>query len=153
MSFDFLPRADELPPPDLTKPTRLKRDAQSYDDKLAKNKSKREREKVERAAWLKLREQVYIRDGGICRATGKPLELWDANPYRQMHPHHIKFRSAGGEDTTANVITLDPKIHDEIHAHRLECSGNGNGVVTFTRRNRETGAIERTWLSEPRGKK
>lgn len=147
-----LPYRDDLKH-DLSKPTRLDRDVAKHEDRQAKARAKRQREREADAAWRVLREQIWRRDGGVCRATGQPLELYHESPLRMTQTHHIVWRSAGGKDVSSNLISVSARIHDEIHAHKLDVSGNGDELVTFTRRNLETGKIERSWDSRPRGKK
>ena len=77
-----------------------------------------------------------------------PLRLVTDNPLLLAHNHHIVFRSAGGSDELHNRIIVSPEIHDLIHRHIVSVEGDGNATVTFTRRSRETGDVERVWESE-----
>ena len=91
-------------------------------------------EKAEKAARLRaIHKYVDVRDKGRCRACGafvkpdaKQLEL-------RAHRHHITFRSAGGEDTTSNLVTCCAKCHADIHAYRMTASGNADQSVAFSR--------------------
>ncbi len=47
--------------------------------------------------------------------------------------HHIKFRSAGGEDSTENLALLCRACHAEVHAYRLAVEGNANMTLKFYR--------------------
>jgi 5-methylcytosine-specific restriction endonuclease McrA len=59
---------------------------------------------------LGLRAQVYNRDDWKCRHCGNRQTL---------DPHHVIYRSAGGENAANNLLTLCRKCHDDIHAERL----------------------------------
>lgn len=69
---------------------------------------------------------VFNRDGWRCR---------HCNRGDTIDPHHIIFRSAGGEDTLENLLTLCRKCHDDVHGGRLkiEIDGyyNGNPIIKF----------------------
>lgn len=152
MKLDFLVRSDELPPPDLTKPTRLSRDVAKYERQRDRMRERRAVEKREREAWMKVRAEVYARDGGICRAFGIRLKLRADDPFMIANAHHVKFRSAGGTDELSNLVLVSPHAHDLIHRHELDVAGDdANGVVTFTRKNPETGRVIEQWTSTPRG--
>jgi 5-methylcytosine-specific restriction endonuclease McrA len=47
--------------------------------------------------------------------------------------HHVRFRSRGGVDSTANCACLCRMCHAEIHAYRLAVSGDANGKLKFER--------------------
>lgn len=106
------------------------------DDKAAKRKAKtlaqRKAKEAERQAWLRMRMRIYERDKGQCRVCGKPLKFasgdWD-----QAHTHHIVYRSAGGPDTSENLVVLCMKEHEAEHGHLLTIEGNADGLLTFTR--------------------
>lgn len=53
-----------------------------------------QRRKKERKAW-----RVFARDGWRCAVPG-------CTSYRNLHDHHIEFRSRGGSDDESNRITL-----------------------------------------------
>jgi len=57
-------------------------------------------------AYKKLQVEVLERDGFTCQECGR----WTENP-----PHHIKFRSQGGDDTVENLITLCNGCHYKKH--------------------------------------
>jgi len=70
-------------------------------------------------------QQVDARDGQICRACG----VWCG--FRR-HQHHILMRSLGGRESTANLVTLCQRHHDDIHAHRLTIAGtDANELLGF----------------------
>ena len=58
-----------------------------------------------------LKRQVYVRDKWHCRSC---------NNSRNLTPHHIVFRSQGGEDRLDNLITLCINCHDGVHGGKLE---------------------------------
>lgn len=53
---------------------------------------------------------VFNRDGWHCR---------HCNRGDTLDPHHVIYRSAGGEDVLTNLLTLCRKCHDDEHAGRL----------------------------------
>lgn len=69
--------------------------------------------------------QVDARDGATCRLCkrnvgGKTMDT------ARVH-HHLIFRSAGGEHTTANVLSICPFCDDLIHREgKLKVSGNAD---------------------------
>lgn len=132
----------------LWKPTKLERDLSKWARRVDREKRKAAERRAEAAVWSDLRKRVFARDGGRCRAYGLPLKLYSVNPLEQAHTHHIVFRSAGGQDVMSNLITLSPAAHQQIHQHKLDVAGDGNGVVTFTVRHLETGKVVEQWTSE-----
>ena len=54
----------------------------------------------------KVRTTVYERDNYHCRSC---------NRTQGLHPHHIKYVSAGGEDTLENLVTVCWVCHRAIH--------------------------------------
>ena len=56
--------------------------------------------------------------------------LCSTSAYR-LHHHHIVMRSRGGKHTTSNVVLVCCHCHDQIHAHRLEVTGNADGTLTW----------------------
>ena len=57
-----------------------------------------------------LRQEVYERDGWKCRHCSCRMNL---------DPHHVVFRSQGGENSANNLLTLCRRCHDDIHGGRL----------------------------------
>lgn len=96
---------------------------------LQKPKS-RAREKSQRT---KARESTYkancrlvsIRDAHKCRVCGARDGL--------QH-HHIRFRSQGRDDSTANLLLVCGGCHSDVHAYRLVITGNADSVVTCEQR-------------------
>ncbi len=110
-------------------PTFFKWDQPSRVD-TAKAK-KREAEANQREVY----RLVTIRDKGRCRACGKACSPYAVSLLDKAHHHHIAFRSAGGEDSTANVCLLDSGCHDAVHVKRtLAIEGNADIALTFSKR-------------------
>lgn len=82
------------------------------------------RRRGEEVRWLMVCALVRARDRHRCR---------HCNSTFMVDPHHIKFRSAGGEDSTDNVALLCRPCHDDIHGYRLAVSGNANKSLKFER--------------------
>jgi len=73
-----------------------------------------------RAAW-----RVFARDGWRCTVPG-------CSSYRNLHDHHIRFRSAGGSDDEANRTTLCAWHHLRgVHAGRVRVGGRAPGGLRF----------------------
>jgi 5-methylcytosine-specific restriction endonuclease McrA len=63
--------------------------------------------------WWKIRDEVWARDGGRCRAI-KDGKVCGA-PAKEVH--HIIPLSKGGTNTKANLISLCLSCHDKRHNH------------------------------------
>ena len=57
-----------------------------------------------------LRRAVYQRDEWKCR---------HCRNRQKLDLHHVKYRSAGGEHSMTNLLTLCRKCHDDENAGRL----------------------------------
>ncbi|MBW1687496.1 MAG: HNH endonuclease [Deltaproteobacteria bacterium] len=69
--------------------------------------------------------RVFARDGWRCTVPG-------CTGYRNLHDHHIVFRSAGGSDALANRTTLCVWHHlRAIHAGLARCLGQAPGRLHF----------------------
>jgi hypothetical protein len=69
--------------------------------------------------------RVFARDGWRCTVPG-------CSSYRNLHGHHIVFRSAGGGDELANVTTLCAWHHQRgVHAGRVRCTGAAPHALRF----------------------
>lgn len=75
-----------------------------------KRDAARDKERAKRSAYA----AVDARDQHRCRCCGK----------RATHKHHIRFRSKGGEDASANLVSLDAGCHALIHARQLWIVGS-----------------------------
>jgi 5-methylcytosine-specific restriction endonuclease McrA len=67
---------------------------------------KQARVKLQPGAYVQLRRKVLDRDGWRCQNCGRT---------RELQVHHLRFRSALGDDDLANLITLCFSCHKEIH--------------------------------------
>lgn len=75
---------------------------------------------------------AYERDGGRCRACNDRVIYGSTDAFKRSHPHHLRFRSKGGQDDTANLATLCAYCHALVHAYRLSVAGTGDGALTFS---------------------
>ena len=73
--------------------------------------------------WVRVKRAVRERDKYCCRACGE----------RGSDPHHIKPRSLGRVDSTANVCCLCRRCHDEIKLRRLFVTGNADRRLKIAR--------------------
>ena len=70
-------------------------------------------------------ERVFERDGWRCTVPG-------CTSQRNLHAHHIVFRSAGGSDEDANLTTLCAFHHQRgVHAGVIRVSGCAPGALVF----------------------
>jgi 5-methylcytosine-specific restriction endonuclease McrA len=75
------------------------------------------------ATWHAMRKAVLSRDKRTCRACG----LRD-----YIDVHHKKLRSAGGENTTDNLLCLCRYCHALVHAYMLFIHGDSaDGKLRF----------------------
>jgi 5-methylcytosine-specific restriction endonuclease McrA len=97
---------------------------------LDKRDEKRDRDANER----RVNAEVDARDKYRCRACGKPADPKSTDPLRRGHRHHLKFRSRGGQDSTANMLLLCAEDHALVHAYRLFIIGtDANEQLRFER--------------------
>lgn len=133
------------------KPSRLDRDVAKFERRKARDRQRAAAEKAAADAWEAVRRACYARDHGMSRISGKPLDLHNANPWKVADFHHIVFRSCGGTDETANVLTVARDEHDMIHGRHarflLDVAGDADGIVSIVQRSVETGRIVREWES------
>lgn len=74
-------------------------------DRIAKSNSKKIPSKIEK--------EVRSRDRNKCRACEtKHKRSWPVSP------HHIMYRSEGGQHTVDNLILLCPGCHDKVHSDK-----------------------------------
>ena len=52
---------------------------------------------------------------------GEPCEVCELRP--GVDPHHLRFRSQGGDDTDENLLWVCRSCHDGIHNGRLDRYG------------------------------
>jgi 5-methylcytosine-specific restriction endonuclease McrA len=67
---------------------------------------KPKRIKLDREAYAQLCRQVLERDSWRCQLCGRPS---------QLQVHHLRFRSALGDDSLENLVTLCVYCHAGIH--------------------------------------
>jgi hypothetical protein len=71
------------------------------------------------------RDRVFERDGWLCTVPG-------CTSMRNLHSHHIIFRSAGGAHGPANRTSLCAFHHLRgVHAGRLRCTGRAPDGLTW----------------------
>lgn len=87
---------------------------------------KRERRAEADTNWRKVCAEVTKRDAGHCRVCGRRCDPNALAMLQRGEHHHIVYRSAGGEDTTENVILACKGCHDDEHASRIRVEGNGD---------------------------
>jgi hypothetical protein len=69
--------------------------------------------------------RVFARDGWRCVVPG-------CSSYRNLHAHHIRFRSAGGCDRPSNLTTLCAAHHQRgVHAGHIRIAGRAPGHLRF----------------------
>ncbi len=84
---------------------------------------------IERAVY----RAVDARDQRKCRACGRKADPHGVGLVEHGHRHHVVFRSAGGETSTSNVVTLCNSCHSDVHAHRLTVEGDANSQLRIRR--------------------
>lgn len=104
--------------PDYAPPAFEARTAPQKRELTPRSGEKRTAAKAKLKAWRALVTYVMARDGHKCRSCKGGLKL---------DPHHIIWKSAGGQDTKENVAAICRWCHDEIHLHRLSVTGNAEG--------------------------
>jgi len=93
--------------------------------KGATAKRRAAKRRAKEAAYWKACALVNLRDGLRCKVCNHPT--------RDGHHHHIRPRSLGGPDTTANLIRVCADCHQAIHAKRIRVAGNPNdGTLQIT---------------------
>jgi hypothetical protein len=69
--------------------------------------------------------RVFARDGFRCTVPG-------CTSYRNLHAHHVRYRSAGGSDDESNLTTLCAKHHLRgVHAGIVRIRGRAPGALRF----------------------
>ena len=76
----------------------------------------------EREVW----RAVDARDHCWCRICAHFCSPRAIGTLSRAQRHHIVYRSAGGETTTANLVTLCARCHDAEHRHELRLSGDAD---------------------------
>jgi 5-methylcytosine-specific restriction endonuclease McrA len=122
------------------KPSRFDREVSKFKRQQAKAKAKRQETRRDRVKWALVCLSIFMRDQGRCRVCQRGVKPLHGNPEQRAETHHIQYRSAGGSDDSTNLVLLCGSCHALEHAHRLQIRGNGDGVVTVTLINAETGS-------------
>lgn len=135
----------------LSKSSPLKRKERKFERVQARrDATAAENARLEREAAA-VRDAVWKRDKGVCRAYGVPLMRKHENPVRVGECHHIQPRSLGGPDTTCNEVLISPIAHERAHSRydalTLEIHGNPDETLTFVEKHTETGKELRRWES------
>jgi hypothetical protein len=74
---------------------------------------------------LPAEHRVFERDGWRCTVPG-------CTSFRNLHAHHVVFRSAGGSDEDANLTTLCAAHHQRgVHAGVIRISGRAPDGLVF----------------------
>jgi hypothetical protein len=104
-----------------------------------------EAEKAEAKAEREVYALVDARDKRICRCCGHRTTTLGLTT--RTHHHHLVYRSAGGEHSTANIVTLCPACHNDEHKHRLRIEGNADVGLTFKRPDQDDeGRAQPVWF-------
>lgn len=96
----------------------------SFQKPTSRAAERKVRRQTRLTTWQRVRRAVIFRDKGRCRACRKR---------EGVEVHHIRFRSLGGEHSTANCALLCAECHAEIHSYRLAIEGDANGRLKVTR--------------------
>jgi 5-methylcytosine-specific restriction endonuclease McrA len=56
------------------------------------------------------RAEIIERDASCCRMCGVFAEI--------PHVHHVVYRSQGGKNVAENLVSLDWKCHERVHARK-----------------------------------
>jgi hypothetical protein len=77
------------------------------------------------SASEKRRHRVFERDGWRCTVPG-------CSSFRNLHAHHVRFRSAGGSDALSNRVSLCAWHHLRgVHAGIVRVTGSAPGRLRF----------------------
>jgi 5-methylcytosine-specific restriction endonuclease McrA len=129
------------------KPTRLERDVAKFDARLQRERAKDAEDRAKQRAWSELSREIAKRDGGRCRVCGIRTGRPGGDPRLIGAAHHITYKSAGGRDTTANLIWICGQCHAAEHQHQIVISGNGDQRIDVTQHDVETNRVVRAWES------
>lgn len=93
----------------------------------------RARKAAAEAEWRAVCLKVDARDHRQCRCCDKRSDPEATGLLAKGHRHHLTYRSAGGADTTDNLVTLCATCHSDEHRNRLRIEGNPDVALTFYR--------------------
>ena len=74
---------------------------------MTRSLPKTPRARLDSESYTRLRQQVLSRDGWRCQSCGAMSNL---------EVHHEEFRSQGGADSEANLITVCSRCHSQLHS-------------------------------------
>jgi len=81
--------------------------------------------RTDQTAAEKRRHRVFERDGWRCTVPG-------CSSFRNLHDHHVRFRSAGGSDALSNRVSLCAWHHLRgVHAGIVRVTGSAPGRLRF----------------------
>lgn len=110
-------------------------------DEPSRHSTAKQRKADAEAAWREVCKLVDLRDGKQCRCCDKRSDPDATGLLTRGHRHHLVYRSAGGRDTTTNLVTLCATCHDDEHRSRLWVTGvnpdrpaDADGPLLFWRR-------------------
>ena len=112
-------------------------------DEQSRYDAAKEKKQADAATWKAVCQVVDARDKRVCRACGKRSSLDAIGLTARGHRHHVVYRSAGGRDTSENIVTLCSRCHNDEHQHRLYIRGeDANQGLEFWLKN---GAGSEDW--------
>ncbi len=100
----------------------------------SRHDQKKERKAITDLNWRTVCREVDKRDGKSCRGCDKRSDPEATGTLQRGHRHHIIYRSAGGMDTSDNLVTLCADCHNDEHQNRLRIEGNPNEALRFSRK-------------------
>jgi 5-methylcytosine-specific restriction endonuclease McrA len=96
-------------------------------DGKTRREARAERNAAIETEWRRVCRAVDARDGKRCRVCERMCSPNAMDMLLRAERHHLLPRSLGGQDTTANLLTVCPKCHDDRHVHgTLRLSGNAD---------------------------
>jgi 5-methylcytosine-specific restriction endonuclease McrA len=125
MSLDFIPFADD---PDVVQ-ERVKSLVKS--SRVQRIAGKRKDSRAEDAAWIAVCKVVNERDEYQCDCCGRKGNPLAMSVLDMLHHHHIVYRSAGGLDTTENLVLFCSECHAAEHAGQLRIIGTNANETLF----------------------
>lgn len=96
--------------------------------------SKKQRKAEQTQQLREVYQAVDARDHHTCRVCGRYCSPLAVGLLARGHRHHLAYRSRGGQDTTANLCTLDAHCHADVHAGRMRLSGDADAREASTGR-------------------
>ena len=75
------------------------------------------------ASYNNVKAYVLHRDDYCCQHKGRGIRH-----SKQLHVHHVVYRSQGGSDVPDNLVTLCRSCHDELHADKWSLPAKRRGA-------------------------